>query len=266
MDGTMKIGINSYAYRWSCSSNRLTLEALIQKAIDHTLDVVQICDNTSVFSVDKRERERLAAKYCSRIEIETGCKAITVNDLSKNLLATKEIGAHTMRLVMEGENGERVDYSQMKQVLSSILPLLSELNISINIENHFGFFPQELVQLLVELGDSHLAICFDCFNSIAQNISTNEAFTILGPYVNEMHVKDVCITREGTGFKFSGCPLGTGSLNLQPLLQKLKNYKKEPILILEGWIDEKASLEETLAFEENINNQGIKYLMEVKGE
>ena len=119
------------------------------------------------------------------------------------------------------------------------------------------------MEIIDKVGGKRLTVCYDCFNSIAMNIGTEQSFSVLLPYIEDVHVKDVMVCRYKTGFLFSGCRFGEGILNVKDIVARTLAIHPDAAFILEGWIDEVGDKAETIRNEEEINRYGIRYLKEL---
>jgi len=238
----------------------MNLCGFLQNACEAHIRYVQICENFPFVEMSTVELNQLRDTYGSSLVIETGFRGHCPEDLAKALHATTAIGAKAMRLVVEDIQERSIDMEQVVADLTTILPLLEQLDLQLCLENHFLISPAQIVELIQRLPTNRVSVCFDCFNSIALNIATNEALDVLFPYVHRIHIKDVSIERIGTGFCFKGCQLGTGILNLDMLFSRFIQDGRQPLVFLEGWIDKKKTDQETIEYEDTVNKQGIAYL------
>ena len=256
----MEIGLSSYSYRWAILSKSMDLRGFLDRSLSMDLSCVQICENLPFHLIRPTERMAIRDEYASRLRIETGFRGHDPKQLRKALQATAELGGTMMRLVVEELNEDELDIGTAIADLESIIPLLDELQIDLALENHFVLKPVDLVAILKALDSPRVSVCFDCFNSIVQNIGTYQALEDVAQHISRIHVKDVQIGRVGTGFLISGCPMGEGILELETVKAILAKHGKAPSYYLEGWIDQRETEEDTLAFEDKINNDGINYL------
>ncbi|HCG64620.1 MAG TPA: hypothetical protein DEZ27_12725 [Sphaerochaeta sp.] len=256
----MEIGLSSYSYRWAILSKKMDLRGFLDRSLSMDLSCVQICENLPFHLVSPAERMAIRDEYASRLRIETGFRGHDPKQLQRALEATAELGGTMMRLVVEEVDEEELDIDKAIADLKSVIPLLDKLRIDLSLENHFVLKPVDLVAILKALDSPRVSICFDCFNSIVQNIGTYQALEDVVQHISRIHVKDVQIRRVGTGFLISGCPMGEGILELETVQAILATHGKAPSYYLEGWIDQLETEEETLAFEDKVNNDGINYL------
>jgi len=256
----MTVGLSSYSYRWSIQKGVMDISGFLQTACELGVPYVQICENLPFATLTREEQSRIRDEFSSRIVIETGYRGSDPDILEKALIATHGLGAKTMRLVIEDTETKTLNLDQVIRNMETILPILEKYDIELCIENHFGLTPKQIRTLIETLNTDRVSVCFDCFNSIALNIGTNEALDELLPFSSRIHIKDVKIKRNGTGFCFKGCPLGTGVLDIPWLLSRFMEAGKDPTIFLEGWIDERPTKEETFEYERQINEDGLLYM------
>jgi sugar phosphate isomerase/epimerase len=128
------------------------------------------------------------------------------------------------------------------------------------LENHFDLSPQDLALLIETIGAPEVGVCLDVFNSVYHLASQAETLACLAPYARTVHVKDVDIRRQNSGFYVYGCRLGQGRMNLDHLLAALKAHDTAPALLIESWMDRLDSDSTTREEEESWLQEGIQYL------
>ena len=256
----MEIGLSSYSYRWAILSKQMDIRGFLDRAISMGLSCVQVCENLPFIQIGVAERMSIRDAYGNLIRIETGFRGHDPARLESAVKATKELGGTLMRLVVEEVDEDQLDIATAIADLSQIVPLLEELDIELALENHFVLKPLELMTIIKTINSPRISICFDCFNSIVQNIGTCQALTEVVDHISRIHVKDVTISRAGTGFLISGCPMGEGMLELDTIMDMLAKHGKTPACYLEGWLDRMETDELTLAYEDKTNRDGINYL------
>jgi sugar phosphate isomerase/epimerase len=99
-------------------------------------------------------------------------------------------------------------------------------DVIVAVENHLDFTVEELRDLMQEIDSPYLGVIFDVGNTIGTLNDPTEAAEILGPYIVATHYKDFAIEEVAKGFRFTMVPLGTGSLNLPEITQRLHKYLK----------------------------------------
>jgi sugar phosphate isomerase/epimerase len=259
----MNIGLSSYSYRWSILFGKMGIIEFLEKSLDLGVSVVQICENLDFDKLSSIERKTIESEYNSKIKIETGFRGHNPVKLKNALIATSELGGTLMRLVLEEEDEENLEIDTLLEELNQVLPIAKDLDIEIALENHFLLTPNQLKNICETIASDKLSVCFDCFNSIVNNVGTYDALEQIIKFVSRIHVKDIEFKREGTGFLIQGCPMGSGVLDIDKLLNILSKYDKKPDFLLEGWLDRVSSDEATIENENKVNEIGINYLRRV---
>lgn len=255
----MKVGLNSFAYRWNISKGGMDVYSFLDEAVSLGADIVQICENLPYLSLSNDELLAIKEKYSSSLEIQTGFRARNVDEFRKALSAADCLGAKETRVILEPSVRSEVDLDNIISVLKCIECDLRTYGIKLMLENHFLITPDEYAYILRSLDSDCFGICFDCFNSIAINYGTKETFRILSPYIRQVHVKDVQIARVGTSFVVSGCALGSGLLNLDELFGNTFDIS-DKFFFIESWIDLNVLGSEPFDAEKTLNAQSYETL------
>ena len=259
MSRQIRIGINSFAYRWSILDGKMDIISFLNQAVSLGVEIAQICDNFNLLELSIDDAVRIVRDFGKRISIQTGFRGHDVKMLEKAILVTNALGGSQMRLIPENTD-DKSDVDCIGNDLLSIVPLCRECNINVMIENHFAFKPQTYSCLVKTLPSDCFSICFDCFNSIARNVDSLSAMHELAPYVRQIHVKDARICREGTGFKFNGCLLGDGVLDLDSLVDCIPGNSNPLDFVLESWMDRDFLGKDVYSKEISMNEKGIEWL------
>jgi sugar phosphate isomerase/epimerase len=115
------------------------------------------------------------------------------------------------------------------------------------------------------IASPQVGICLDLFNSVYHLASQEETTACLAPYAKSVHVKDVNIQRQNTGFYIYGCRLGEGRLNIESLLSALQLSGNTPALLVESWMDRLDDPVATCAQEDSWLRGGLQFLREKQG-
>lgn len=259
----MKIGIGSYAFRWSVGTRefvppvRLTPITLLEKSAACGAAVVQICENVPLDALAETELSRIRRKAADLgLVLELGVKGSDLAYLQRNLQVCHQLGSTLMRVVFD----EPEPLESLIQTVRTLLPRLQALDIRLAIENHFCFTPAQLVEIVEAVGDPRIGICLDPLNSISRLIGPQEIIATLAPYALSVHVKDARTVRRGTGFWVCGCPLGEGLVDVRRLIAACREHGRSAHLLVEGWMDQGETPQATVEQEEQWIRQGIKYL------
>jgi sugar phosphate isomerase/epimerase len=138
--------------------------------------------------------------------------------------------------------------------------LLEEYSVTLAIENHFDLNPSELKKLIQKINHPNVRICIDPLNSITLLWGMNETFDNLKKFIVTAHIKDVVVSRNGSGFKITGCPVGLGMAKSAEYIKQLSKIAPDCNIYIEQWMDACDTLDETLATEMSWVEQSLKYL------
>ncbi len=260
MSAAFPIGISSYAMRWSVQLFRLSPAELLEKAARRNLQVVQVCDNLGLEDWPEADLTRLREQSAaSALTLEFGATGCTPTYLRACLDTASALDARILRIVIRS-GSEDIVLGEVEQTIRGVLPELRDRGICLALENHFDLSPQELALLIETIGAPEVGVCLDLFNSVYHLASQAETLACLAPYARTVHVKDVNLRRQNTGFYVYGCRLGQGRLNLDTLLAALSTNPWKPALLLESWMDRLDSDRATCEQEEVWLQEGIQYL------
>jgi sugar phosphate isomerase/epimerase len=262
----VKIGIGSYAFRWAIGTrdrrpaHPLTPVGLLEKAAVCGAEVVQICDNLPLAPLSDAELGELARRAVDLgLELEVGIRGSRPEQLSRNLEVARLLDARILRIVLA--DGEwRPPFDDLVTTLRALLPELRAAGVALAIENHFYLSPAELARLVRAIGDPLVGVCLDPLNSITKLVGVGETVRTLAPLVLSVHAKDAVMTRPGTGFYISGCPLGEGLVDLAGMLDAVRAAGRSPNVLVECWMDPLEDEAVTLSQEEAWVRDGIAYL------
>jgi len=260
----MKLGIGSYTYMWSIGFERarpaqpMTASDLLERARQRGVRVVQFGPNLPLEGVDL---ERLGAEAADAgIEVELGATGLTPAQLEAPLAACRRLGATLLRSVDLYE-GAPPSAREFERSCRAVLPLLGDYGIRLAIEN--ARIPAAVMaQALDAIGSPWLGVTLDTVNSLAIPEGAEHVARTLAGHTICLHIKDFTVKRiwHMMGFTVEGAAAGRGQLNVPWLLETLRAAGADPNAILELWVPEQASLEETIALEHSWAIESLAYL------
>ncbi len=265
----MKIGIGSYALRWAIGApdfappTPLTPFTFLDKSVELGAEVVQICDNLPLDNLSDEELGALAHHAAElNLTLEVGIKGSRPEHLQRYMHITHQLDANLLRVVLTDPTWEP-PFNEFVTIFKSFLPELHAQGITIAIENHFHLRPAELARLIELIDDPSVGVCLDPINSITLFVSPEEAIRTLAPLAVSVHIKNARITRPQTGFYIGGCPLDKGQIDIPAMLKQVHASGHSPNLLVEGWMDQLETVDDTLAQEEAWTRNGISYLRQL---
>jgi len=244
----MKLGIGSFSYPWHIFHQRMDVYGLLDKAAEHGIEIVQVCDNLPLINLSIEENSRVAARaQALGIQVEVGTRGLSAEIVRSHLALCKIYRSPILRIVIDTKEYE----PSLPEIVAILQPLLKELeaaDVVLAIENHDRFHARDLRQIIDTLGSDRVGLCLDGANSLGAGEDIYTVLDQLAPCVVNLHLKDFSIRRLPTqlGFIVEGQASGDGMLDLQSMLPRLPPSISA---IVELWVPERESLEATLALE-----------------
>ncbi|GAD57366.1 sugar phosphate isomerase/epimerase family protein [Limimaricola cinnabarinus] len=240
----MKLGLGSYAYRWSIGigdrrpADPMPPEALLDQAAALGLGLVQYADNLPLDRLDDARLDALKAHADALgLGLELGTQSFDPGEVDRYLEIGARIGAPLLRVALD-EADARIPVADLADQLRPRVARARDAGLRIAMENHFNYPSPSMVELLERVDDDHLGVCLDVANSICAGEWPEETVTLLAPWTINLHLKDYMIRpdRHGVGFRIEGVPLGEGRAPLDWILDRLAHCPAEMSVILEHWL------------------------------
>lgn len=240
----MKLGLGSYAFRWSIGIKDRIPEApmtafdILEAASDYGLDVVQYADNMPLHRLSEADHHRLYALAQEKgIELELGTQSFHADEIKQYLEIGKRLHARIMRVALDADDAKMPVPDLVEQMLP-LLDIARHANIRIAIENHFNFPSPRMVEVLETVEDDTLGVCLDVANSICAGEWPEETVEMLAPHTINFHLKDYVIVPDayGVGFTIRGVPLGQGRAPIDWILDQLSHCDPDMSVLLEHWL------------------------------
>ena len=262
----MTLGISSYTFGWAVgvpghpTAKPLDETALLEKAREHNVHLVQFGDNLPLHTFDEGRLTRLAENARSgRIQLEVGTRGLTLERVAEYARVARTVGARLIRLVID-DIGYHPNKDTISGLLRDCLPFLDGLTLA--IENHDRFTAAELRGFIDSAGSDRIGVCLDTANSLGAGEGIDTVIATLAPAVVNLHIKDFRIERlpHLMGFTVTGRPAGRGDLKLPKLLKELRRFGRCRTALLELWTPPEAELAETIEKEALWASESIDYL------
>ena len=264
-----RIGISSYSYSFAVGypgfKPRKPLSAfdLVDKAAALEVPVLQIADNCPLDRLSSSELIDLKA-YAKQhaVDLEVGTRGIETDNLKRYIEITKVLNATLLRVVID-TTWHKPEYTEIIELLSTVLPSLADNGIVLGIENHDRFKAHVFADIVEEINSPCVGIVLDTVNSFACEENTQQVMDILAKHTVNFHVKDFKIERvkNNMGLLVTGTPAGEGFLNIPEMEKRLQaQARADYSSILELWMTPESDLEESLQKEDRWVRQSIAYL------
>ncbi len=251
-ESSLKIGIGSYAYSWNIKQG-MTAADVLGEGIRYGVDVVQLCDNLDLKSIDW---PLLASKAKSNgIELQIGNMG-GPEDVIYAANVANMIGSPIVRFVI-GPSFVAQSVSEVADDFRDAARICQENGARLALENHDFFAAKELAQIIDQIGHG-CAANLDTANSLSTLEGTESIVMHLGPKSICLHAKDIAIEREFhmLGFRVFGVPAGRGSVDFRYLKENLPVLES---IILEQWTPP-VNHQPSLANENNSVLPGLEFL------
>ncbi len=254
----MKLGIGSYTFTWAIGipgaepERPMTARDLIARAAELNVRLVQFGPNL------KFDLEDCRAARGAGLEVEIGATSL---DLAEWVPFARAAGAKLLRTVLQEEPVDVPPPGWIERRLRALIPLLEEHGIRLALEN--SIVPAAQLRAVLEsIAHPALGITLDTANSLVIGEDWRHVLRELAAFTYCLHLKDYRIRREWhrLGFRVEGAPAGQGQLDIPQILGALKQAGARCNAILELWPPQQATLDETIALEDQWARESIRYL------
>ncbi|MFP1631292.1 sugar phosphate isomerase/epimerase family protein [Zhengella sp. ZM62] len=240
----MRLGLGSYAYRWSIGikdqvpGKPMTPFDILDVAAGYGLSVVQYADNMPLHHLSVHGQQRLSEQARERgIALELGTQSFREAEVSHYLEIGQRLNAKILRVALDAADAQ-IPVPELAGRLRPLLARARAADIRIAIENHFNYPSPRMVALLETVSDDTLGVCLDVANSICAGEWPEDTVRMLAPFAINLHLKDYVITPDayGVGFHIHGVPLGQGRAPVPWILDQLAHCPPDMSVILEHWL------------------------------
>lgn len=259
------IGLGTYSFFWQHSAlaaHPLTLADMLQLSHDEGVEVFQICDYAPILDYTAAElRElRLLADDLG-VQLELGTRGVLTDHLARFLTMAETLGATMVRSMINTAEHQPT-LAEAESLLRTALPAYESAGVTVALETYEQVRSRDLVSLVEAVASPSLGICLDPANSVAALENPIDVIDRCAPYVANIHAKDFAFTRRGgwVGFTLEGVPLGTGLLDYDYLLEKVRPNERGINQIVEHWLPLGETIEATIALENTWNTSNLQYL------
>ncbi len=271
----MRLGINSYTFMWSIGfkgpnpaypdaearpANPLTPLGLLEKARELGVSLVQTGPNLQFHDESELDGFIQAAQAWG-IALELGTRGLDYEHLVGQVALAQRMGATLIRTLPEVKGVYATDARQMLSSLRQVLPVLEREGVRLAIEN--GRTPAAgLSAALDEIGSPWVGVVLDMVNSLAVPEGWKYVTGHLARHTMCVHYKDFTIRREWhmMGFLCEGTPAGQGMVEPDWLFETLKASPHDFNVLIELWPPPQASLEDTIALEQQWARESVAFL------
>jgi sugar phosphate isomerase/epimerase len=267
----MLLGLDSYSFHLAFARHE-------DFSFDEPIDLFQFIDRVSKlgfqgFQIDPMHLESDKADYVLQLKsladerglfVEHGIMSVQPEDILSGIHVCQMLDSSILRTFIGFDRFSpathvRHELEQAKLDISRTLKALQDADVYLAIENHGDVTSEELVELVLDIGDPHVGICLDVGNSLCVLEDPMQAFDRMLPYALTTHFKDYMLSMTNFGCKIYGTALGCGILPLKEMYQKIVDQGKLGKLILEIPVEAESQIEATLAKEQQAIEASIEY-------
>jgi sugar phosphate isomerase/epimerase len=248
----MRFGLSSHIYRYAIRGLAGRPGPLrkpvgvLERAAALGLQVVQFCENLSLATLTMAEVEELQEASCRLgVAVEVGTRGLELTTLLAHVDLAATVGSRAVRLVLDA-----TDLDVITEALRPVLRRCQEREVMLAIENHFDLGSAQLVELIQRMDSRWLGICLDTANTTGLLERPVETVERLLPHAVQVHLKDCAVEKAPVGYRVTGRILGQGWLDVPAMLEAVVATGRDPDVFLEQWMEPEASLEATLAKEQ----------------
>jgi sugar phosphate isomerase/epimerase len=266
----MQLGLSTYAYPWACGLNghinppTLDAAGLLARAHGWGLGVVQLCDlPMHQWDVAALDETRALADELG-LTLEVGTRGIAQDHLLRWIEIAQHMGARLLRTLLDTQNFHPTP-AEAIALVRKLKPQLERSGVILMIENHDRFTAQVWKEIIEGVGSANVQLCFDMANGFGSLQRPEEVAAVLGPYIVNVHAKNIRVRRYGhsSGFLMEGTAAGQGMLDVAAVIKQVRAFGREPNVIVEHWITQEATQAETLAKEAQLVEESVAWLQTV---
>jgi 3-oxoisoapionate decarboxylase len=155
--------------------------------------------------------------------------------------AAKEAGAYGLHAAMTARRYEqfdsfqafKADFERCQKTIALAEPVLRKHKLRLAIENHKGWRSAEQAAWMKRLGSEWVGVHLDFGNNMAFCEDPMQTLRTLQPYVFSCHIKDMAVEMYDEGFLLSEVPLGDGVLDLNSMVEVLRQKNPDVTFDLE---------------------------------
>jgi 3-oxoisoapionate decarboxylase len=267
----MKLGISSWSVPWSVGvwgypqpACKLDALSLVRKAAEHRVQVVQIADNLPLHELSVGALDQVGKEaQTSGLTVEVGTRGLERDRLVRYIGIAQRVGARSLRTVVTGSLLGEDQVRSAESLLRNVAPELERAGVTLALENNEAFSAEEFARIVDGVRSPSIGICIDTANSLGRPEVLETVLEQLAKHAVMVHVKDYDIQRIDTrmGFSVVGRPVGGGRVDVDRVLQRLHECRREDVsVIIEHWPPFVSTIEETVRLEEEWLATSVEFL------
>jgi sugar phosphate isomerase/epimerase len=267
----MELGISSWSVPWSVGvrgyprpARPVDAAALLDKAVEHEVRIVQIADNMPLHEMSDTELDGLSQQAEGRgLVLEVGTRGLEPGHLGRYVTIAHRLGARVLRTVLGGSLLGPDELAGAEGAVRSVLGDLERHQVMLALENNEAFSAAQYSELMESIAHPLVGMCLDTANSLGRPELLETTFGRLAGYAVMVHAKDYDIKRVDTrmGFSIVGRPAGAGRVDFDLVLRRLRDARRQDVsVIVEHWPPFDGTIEATVLLEEEWLATSVEFL------
>ena len=262
----MAIGLSTYAFfwRWSAAAPRpLSLAEMLAQTRQLGASVFQICDYPAIESLSLPELRDLRDNAADLgITLELGTRGVRVAHLERYRELAAVLGVRFIRSMLNTAD-HKPSPAEAIELLRQVVPRFRDQGVTLGLETYEQVSTVDLLTVVHGVDSPYLGVCLDPGNCVARLEMPSSVIAEVAPYVVNMHIKDFVFTRQAgwVGFSLIGCPLGTGLLDYDGMIQAVRPEARGINQIVEHWLPRGSAIAETCRTEEEWTRHSAGFLL-----
>jgi len=189
-----------------------------------------------------KQTRKLKEELDMYVEIQTFLPREDASVFEHAVEVAKEAGASSLRVVcLLGRRYEMFDsYAAWQDAVAGFhrqiqtaVPIVEKYKMRLGIENHKDWRVDQQLALLERYSSEYVGVTLDTGNNLSVLDDPMEAVEKLAPYTFNVHLKDMAVQETPTGFLLSEVPLGEGLLDLERMVDVIRQARPEVHFSLE---------------------------------
>lgn len=267
----MEIGISTWSVPWAIGvggypqpKSRLDAVALMRRATELGVKVVQVADNLPLDRVPDSELDRIAQRAAKwGLTLEVGTRSLDVPHLRRYVDVAARVGSGIVRTVLSGSLSGRDEFERAQAALRELLPELERREVAVALENNEAFSAAEFAEIVGAVASPLVGICLDTANSLGRPETFETVTAELAEHTIMLHAKDYEIQRVDTrmGFTVQGRALGDGRVDFPFVLDRLRACGRDALtVVIEHWPPFDGEIESSIGREAEWLTRSLAYL------
>jgi 3-oxoisoapionate decarboxylase len=264
----MPIGLSTYAYFWQASERAvqpLSLLQMMEQTVAQGAGVLQVCDYAPLAGMNDHQLRHVGrSAQALGLALEVGGRGARRASLMALLHRAELVGARLVRsMLSSGEDHPSLSEAQAE--IQHVLPSYRQSGVCLGLETYEMVATADLVRMVEAVGDPSFGVVLDASNVVARLEQPRSVVEMCAPYVVNLHVKDFRFERAPglVGFSLTGCPLGTGLLDLAHLFATVRPQQGPMSQIVEHWLPWQDDLQATLQRERSWTTTALNTLRQL---